>query len=170
MSDIRINKVEELKAKLVEMQSTKLPWIETMDVTVAKEELLLRDINDDFKRELVFYNQAIAAAKLAIPRLQRMKIPVFRPSDYFAEMTKSDEHMQKIRTRLLDMQKGKERQETIRRLREEKKFAVKVQKKSLVDKQKEKKKFNDAVKKHKKGMKGQLEAMLNNAEKLGYGE
>lgn len=32
----------------------------------------------------------------AIPRLLKMGIKVFRPSDYYAEMAKSDEHMQKV--------------------------------------------------------------------------
>uniref|UniRef100_A0A0N4ZQ43 rRNA-processing protein EBP2 n=1 Tax=Parastrongyloides trichosuri TaxID=131310 RepID=A0A0N4ZQ43_PARTI len=125
---------------------------------------------DDFKRELVFYNQAVAGAQIAIQKLQKLNVPVFRPPDYFAEMAKTDEHMTKVQDRLTSIQKDKERHETIRRLREEKKFAVKIQKKQLVEKQKEKKKFMDAVKKHKKGMKGQLEAMLNNANKLGYAE
>uniref|UniRef100_A0A0M3I3A2 rRNA-processing protein EBP2 n=1 Tax=Ascaris lumbricoides TaxID=6252 RepID=A0A0M3I3A2_ASCLU len=95
-----------------------------------------------------------------------MGIKVFRPSDYYAEMAKSDEHMQKVRKRMLDLQQGKERQEAIRRLREEKKFAAKVQKEVLENRQIEKRKLLEAVKRHRKGMKSQLEDMLNNAKRL----
>lgn len=44
--------------------------------------------------------QAQDAAKIAIPRLQKLGVAVFRPSDYYAEMAKSDEHMQKVATSL----------------------------------------------------------------------
>lgn len=49
----KINKVEEIKAKLAEMKNNPLPWIESMDVSVPRDELALEDINDDFKREMV---------------------------------------------------------------------------------------------------------------------
>ena len=52
------------------------------------------------------------------------------------------------------------------RLREEKKFAVKVQRSREDRKRKEKKKLLDATKKHRKGMKGQLEDMLKNAKRM----
>lgn len=42
--------------------------------------------------------------------------------------------MQKVRKRLLGIQEMKERQEAFRRIREEKKFAVKVQKVMVVQK------------------------------------
>lgn len=50
-------------------------------------------------------------------------------------------------------------------MREEKKFATKVQKQNLQNKSNEKKKLMEAVKKHKKGMKQQLEDMLNNVKR-----
>jgi hypothetical protein len=34
--------------------------------------------------------------KKALPKLEELGIPVFRPGDYFAEMSKTDEHMQKV--------------------------------------------------------------------------
>ena len=71
-----------------------------------------------------------------------------------------------MRHKLLTIQKEKERRENVRRLREEKKFAAKVQKAELERKKTEKKKLMEAVKKHHKGMKSQLERMLNNATKI----
>lgn len=71
-----------------------------------------------------------------------------------------------VRQKLLDIQKDKERHENARRLREEKKFAQKSQTAALLQKQANKRKLAEAVKSHRKGMKAQLETMLNNASKL----
>ncbi|VDM68389.1 unnamed protein product [Strongylus vulgaris] len=93
-----------------------------------------------------------------------MGIKVIRPPDYYAEMAKSDGHMQKVRKRLLKIQEGKERQEAIRRMREEKKYASKEVLEKRIS---EKKQLMEAVKKHKKGMKQQLEDMLSNVKRMG---
>lgn len=42
------------------------------------------------------YKQAQSAAIVAIERLKKMNIPIFRPPDYYAEMAKSDQHMDKV--------------------------------------------------------------------------
>lgn len=81
-------------------------------------------------------------------------------------MAKNDLHMQRVRERILQIQKDKELRESKRRLREEKRFAVKVQAANEERKRKEKRNLMEAVKKHRKGMKAQLEMMLNNAATL----
>lgn len=53
------------------------------------------DVNDDLSRELAFYKQALEAAQEARTKLLAEEIPFARPSDYFAEMIKDDEHMEK---------------------------------------------------------------------------
>ena len=53
-------------------------------------------IHNDFKRELIFYRQAQATVLEVLPRLQSMGVPTKRPEDYFAQMAKSDEHMNKV--------------------------------------------------------------------------
>jgi len=45
----------------------------------------------------MFYRQAQSAVMEALPRLKSLGIPTKRPSDYFAQMAKTDEHMQKVR-------------------------------------------------------------------------
>lgn len=72
----------------------------------------------------------------------------------------------KVRKRLNEIKKLNDKKANTRRLRDEKKFAVQVQKVQKERKLKEKKVFLEAVKKHRKGMKAQLETMLNNAEAL----
>ncbi|VDM63157.1 unnamed protein product [Angiostrongylus costaricensis] len=154
----------EIREKIAEF-AKKLPWIETVDIT-TRSTLTKEMINNDFDRELQFYQQAEKAVQLAVPRLLSLGIKVIRPSDYYAEMAKSDGHMQKVRKRLLKIQEGKERQEAIRKMREERKYAVMVKKEVLQKRNNEKKQLMEAVKKHKKGMKQQLEDMLNNVKRM----
>eukprot|EP00966_Prymnesium_polylepis_P118266 2734363-Prymnesium_polylepis.1 len=70
-------------------------WLETLAVT-STERLELDDAEDDLKRELAFYNQALSAVKVAQTRLEKLGVPHVRPDDYFAEMVKSDKHMLKV--------------------------------------------------------------------------
>jgi len=42
------------------------------------------------------YRQAQVSAKEALSKLRDLGIPTQRPEDYFAEMVKSDVHMQKV--------------------------------------------------------------------------
>ncbi|GMT15163.1 hypothetical protein PFISCL1PPCAC_6460, partial [Pristionchus fissidentatus] len=160
----KIVKAVELRQKTEEINK-KLPWVEYLDVT-SPCEMTEEIAKNDFQRELAFYKQAEHSAKIAVPRLQGMGVRVFRPTDYYAEMAKSDVHMQKIRKRLLDVQQSKDKVDTMKRLREEKRFASRVQKEAETRKLNEKKKLAAAVKAHRKGMKGQLEDMLNNARKM----
>ncbi|VDO21088.1 unnamed protein product [Haemonchus placei] len=160
-----INRTAEMREKIAEF-AKKLPWIETVDVS-TKSTLTKEMIDNDFDREMQFYLQAEKAVQIAVSRLLSMGVKVIRPSDYYAEMAKSDGHMQKVRKRLLKIQEDKERQEAIRRMREERKYASKVQKEVLEKRNSEKKQLMEAVKKHKKGMKQQLEDMLSNVKRMG---
>merc|ERR1719354_1274971 len=96
----------------------------------SKDKNLKEDdiVHNDFKREMMFYRQAQAAVLEGIPRLNSMNIPTRRPEDYFAQMLKSDQHMGKIREKLLSKQKMEERRQKVRRIRELKKNKVKAKK------------------------------------------
>ncbi|EFO24968.2 hypothetical protein LOAG_03513 [Loa loa] len=157
-----INKKAELENKVKELTKN-LTWIETLDVAVNSDHIGEKVLNDDFEREIIFYKQAEKAVQIAVLRLREMNVRIFRPTDYYAEMVKSDQHMQKIRQRMAEVEESKQKLEAIRRIREEKKFAAKVQKKVMERKQNEKKILAEAVKKHRKGVKSHLDAILNNA-------
>ena len=43
------------------------------------------------------YRQAQLAVQEALPRLQKLGVLTQRPEDYFAEMVKTDEHMQRVK-------------------------------------------------------------------------
>jgi rRNA-processing protein EBP2 len=85
------------------------------------------DPNDDLTRELEFYRIARDAAVQARALLKKDKIPFFRPSDYFAEMVKSDEHMGKVKKKMYDEAASKKASEEARKLRDAKKFGKAVQ-------------------------------------------
>ena len=100
---------------------------------------------------MLFYRQAQATVLASLEKFRAKKISSKRPDDYFAQMFKSDDHMQKIRTKLAQKQDEDERIAKIRKLRDLKKFGKQVQIKVQQKRQKEKKDMLDQVKKFRKG-------------------
>ena len=103
-----------MKVKLDEFKS-KLGWIERLDLTTSLDGVvdnILTDkekidptykvetagdrIVDDLQRETLFYRQAQAAALEGLAHVKVAGFPTKRPSDYFAQMAKSDDHMLKV--------------------------------------------------------------------------
>merc|ERR1712154_338111 len=135
-----INDVAGMEECLADLQNG-LSWIERLDVCVdmptsnkglaLEEEVasanLDGDVHNDFKREMSFYQQAQAAVLWAYPRLQTLGVPTLRPTDYFAQMAKTDEHMKKVREKLVEKKTSMERSEKAKKLRELRKFGKKVQ-------------------------------------------
>nr|XP_034979792.1 probable rRNA-processing protein EBP2 isoform X2 [Zootoca vivipara] len=146
-----------------------LAWIERLDVTshletsatnAASSQTLDKDDvdpEDDFKREMSFYRQAQASVLEALPRLHKFKIPTRRPDDYFAEMAKSDQQMQKIRHKLKSKQEAMEKSERAKQLRALRKYGKKVQTEVLQKRQKEKSTMLNAIKKYQKGLSDKLD-------------
>jgi rRNA-processing protein EBP2 len=64
--------------------------------SITSSEDVTIDVNDDLSRELAFYKQALEAAQEGRKLLLAEGVPFSRPSDYFAEMIKDDEHMEKV--------------------------------------------------------------------------
>ena len=93
---------------------------------------------DDFKRENAFYDHALDAAREALRLLKHHKIPVDRPHDYYAEMLKTDDHMQRIKQRILSETSKIEAAERARKQRDNKKFGKKVQQEVLLKRQRDK--------------------------------
>lgn len=80
----------------------------------------------------------------------RADLPFHRPTDYFAEMVKTDAHMAKIRQGLLDEQAGMKASEEARKLRDAKKFGKKVQHERLRERERDKKAVGDKLESLKK--------------------
>ena len=68
-------------------------------------------VHNGLKREILLYRQAQAAVLEGLPRLQRLGVKTKRPDDYFAQMAKSDQHMNKIRAKLLSKGAGEGRED-----------------------------------------------------------
>jgi rRNA-processing protein EBP2 len=120
-----------------ELSLKHLPWIELQTVT-SSEPIVPDDVHDDLQRELAFYAQALEATEIGLSNLRKAGIPVNRPADYFAEMVKTDAHMEKIRRKLMDERTKLVASEDARRQRELKKFGKKVQQEKLLERQKNK--------------------------------
>jgi rRNA-processing protein EBP2 len=129
-----------------------LDFIENLQVTVTRDDA---DVNDDLNRELSFYNQALKAAEIARNRFKELKIPFSRPGDYFAEMLKSDLHMQNVRKQLLEQNEQIKKSEEAKKQRQLKKFGKKVQVEKLLQRQQQKKEDLEKIKEiKKKGLNG----------------
>jgi rRNA-processing protein EBP2 len=123
-------------------------WIETTAITSKAVEQ--KDLNDDLKRELSFYEQALSAANEARDNYKKLNIPFSRPDDYFAEMLKTDQHMEKIRIKLLEENKNIQKSEQAKKQRELKKFGKKIQTEKVLERQKQKKDQLEKIKKMRK--------------------
>lgn len=173
-----------------------LPWIETLDVVNApaplapelalqmheQEERRAKQLQgnrklqqlkptedpviNDFKRETMFHRQAQAAVMFSIPRLKKMGIPTVRPEDYYAEMAKADEHMQKIRQSLQIKEQAVARSEKVRQLRQQRKVGKQMQIEATLKKHAEKKQMLNEVKKFRKGVRKDLD-FLDDKKKTG---
>jgi len=117
---------------------SKMTFGEHQSLTTS-EPVEIPDIDDDLNRELAFYKQAFDAAKKGRELLKKEKVPFERPSDYFAEMMKDDEHMGKVKGKLLEEAERKKRSQEARKLRDLKKFGKQVQVAKLQEREKEKK-------------------------------
>ncbi|KAK4307233.1 hypothetical protein Pmani_020989 [Petrolisthes manimaculis] len=194
------NNLKGLKNKLIEIKM-ELPWIERFDLINApapmapelsaeiaehsqtklkrmkgrkQPEIPMVDdqIHDDFEREMQFYRQGQAAVMEGYSRLTALDLPTNRPEDYFAQMAKSDEHMQKVRRRLVKKQIGLEISDRVKKIREMKKYGKKVQLEVEKRKQQEKKEMMTKVKmfrKHKSNTIDFLEERKNQPLRGGGG-
>ncbi|GFR58206.1 rRNA-processing protein EBP2 [Elysia marginata] len=154
-----INNREGMKQKVKEFSLSNLRWIERLDLiskpvpvsaTIGQESN--HQDNDDFNREMRFYQQAQTSVLLGLKKLAELSVPTKRPEDYFAEMAKSDNHMKKVRSKLLEKKMSLERSEKVKKMRELRKYGKKVQQEVLQQRQKEKKAMLDSVKKFRKGV------------------
>mmetsp|Transcript_10978 Transcript_10978/g.15437 ORF Transcript_10978/g.15437 Transcript_10978/m.15437 type:complete len:393 (-) Transcript_10978:232-1410(-) len=126
-----------------------MPWPETFVVMSEKplpfnnsdddEGTSQLDVHDDLKRELVFYNAALDAVHNARKKCEEFSIPFTRPEDYFAEMVKTDDHMAKIKDKLIFETKKMEAVEQRKSNREHKLRAKESHAHRLAEKAKAKK-------------------------------
>ncbi|KAK9705761.1 hypothetical protein RND81_07G079800 [Saponaria officinalis] len=123
-------------------------WIHTLAIDIDLDQEV--DVNDDLARETAIYTQALHGTREAYAKLESRGQPYLRPSDYYAEMVKSDTHMEKVKKKLLVEKKELEEQEQRRKDRENKRFAKQVQAEKQKERSKDKKEQIESVKKWRK--------------------
>ena len=124
--------------------SSKLAFSEHQSIISAEPTSIL-DVNDDLTRELAFYKQSLDAVREARALLKKEGVPFSRPTDYFAEMVKSDEHMGKIKQKMTDEAANKKAAAEARKQRDLKKFGKQVQIAKLQERDKAKRETLDKI-------------------------
>ncbi|KAG7532168.1 hypothetical protein FFLO_03796 [Filobasidium floriforme] len=128
-----------------EMNITKaMPWGEHLTLT-TRETLEDVDPNDDLKREVAFYKQALSIVDRARKLCKQADIPFTRPSDYYAEMVKSDVHMERVRTRLVDEATGIKKSEAAKKQRDLKKYGKQIQHEKLKQRVQDRKGMDERI-------------------------
>ena len=130
--------------KSIALPYSKLQFSDHMSTTTA-ESVQIGDIDDDLNRELAFYKQSLDAVYEARSKLKKEGVPFSRPIDYFAEMVKTDEHMGKIKQKLVDQAAGAKASAEARKQRDLKKFGKQVQIAKQQERAKEKKDTMDKI-------------------------
>lgn len=124
-----INDVEALEEKLKEIRypvpfgMRRVPWIETLAVTAAEptpdlpadaqdsqsassktivktQKAANSPANQDREREQYFVKLLSSSMEVALTRVRALSLKFTRPSDFLAEMLKSDQHMEKVRAHI----------------------------------------------------------------------
>ena len=103
------------------------------------------DPNDDLTRELEFYRIARTAATEARALLKKEGVPFTRPNDYFAEMAKSDEQMERVKRKMREEAANKKAAAEARALRDAKKFGKAVQVAKVQERAREKREMLEKI-------------------------
>ncbi|MCJ1447188.1 MAG: rRNA-processing protein and EBNA1-binding protein ebp2 [Stictis urceolatum] len=114
-----------------------LPFSTNQSVT-SSAQIEIADVHDDLTREQAFYKQCLDAAVEGRARLRKEGVPFTRPNDYFAEMVKTDEHMGKIKAKMVEEAANKKAAAEARKQRDLKKFGKSVQVAKLQERDKAK--------------------------------
>jgi rRNA-processing protein EBP2 len=104
-------------------------WLEHQSVTVPKAETI--DVEDEFKRELSFYNTALSATQIALSKLSALSVPIWRPDDYLTDMLKTDWQMGSVKQNLIEQKKRVEVVQARRQMKKTKKFSETAHKKDV---------------------------------------
>ena len=111
------------------------------------------ELSNDVLREVQIYNNTLANTVRAIKELEKTNEKIYRPEDFYAEMFKDDEHMQKIRSRLEKKKQEVVDSEQNRKNKQQKKYQKQVKHRKNIDAAKEKNKNLNAIENWKQSIK-----------------
>ncbi|WWC62511.1 uncharacterized protein I303_105107 [Kwoniella dejecticola CBS 10117] len=154
MRKVTINNKPAMRTIIDSIKVTNMPWPEHL--VLNSKEIVEVDPSDDLQREMAFYKLALECIPQAKKLATKHDIPFTRPNDYYAEMVKSDEHMERVRTKLVEEAQGIKKSEAAKKQRDLKKFGKQIQHEKLKQREMDKKSFQDRVsglkRKRKEGM------------------
>lgn len=106
LHEVRQNFYNRLESKKLIKKFGKIPFTEHLSVTHAKPCVIAEgaralEINDDIKREMTFYNLCRENVMQGMRILVQAQVPISRPDDFLAEMLKTDDHMSKVKSKLM---------------------------------------------------------------------
>jgi rRNA-processing protein EBP2 len=111
---VQVNEIERLEtltkninSEFVKQFSSKgknPSWLETLLVINPENMDQTLNVDDDIKRELLFYNATHSNTIQALRKLKDHGEKINRPDDFFAEMIKSDNQMDKIKYKFISEQ------------------------------------------------------------------
>lgn len=132
-------------------RNTVITKLETDDS--AKDATPQTNISPEVLIEVKIYNTALENTKKALGWCTKNDIRVHRPVDFYAEMFKSDAHMDKIKNKLEAKKNSVIKQERERLNKKQKKFQKQLRHNKNIDAAKEKKRNLDAIDKWKSEIK-----------------
>ena len=126
-------------AKLIKRQG-KIPFTEHMCVSGDNLVEIPTElpVHNEIKREIAFYNVTRENVMKGMQFLVQSKVPISRPDDFFAEMYKSDAHMNGIKSRILKQQAKMQSFEEKKHRSENKKFHKAIKDHKMKEKHQEK--------------------------------
>jgi len=145
-----INQESKILEQLEDIE-TSLTWDETLDITTNESaSSKVVNVHDDLQRELAFYELSILGVLEAQKRFDAAGVDHKRPVDYYAEMVKTDDHMAKVRHKLLEDENSAKIAEEKRKQRLARKYGKQVQVERQKEKAAEKKDHMQAIDKWRK--------------------
>lgn len=114
------------------------------------------DVEDDFAREDAIYQQALETVLKGEKLMKQAKILFERPVDYYAEMVKTDDHMRRVREKMLGDQSAIESSEKAKKQRALRKAGKSIQQDVLAKRQRDKTDSLQKIARHRKGLKNQV--------------
>ena len=117
-------KVEEVSYKAPEGM-TRVPWIETLQLSNAIVTTEFNSAEDSVKIEKAMHDATLLSVKEGYRRLAAMNVPATRPNDFMAEMLRDDTVMSNVKAKLAEEAAKIKSVETRKRVQAEKKFVKK---------------------------------------------
>jgi len=139
-----LQKLQDIEYK-VPADAKRVPWVDTLCIDGWKEMPKGVKSKDGVKLESAFLDLAGDAVKEAYRRLKVMKVPCSRPTDFYAEMLRTDSQMFRVRERAAEEQRRIKIVENRKKSQAAKKFAKNVRTKRIQDKAGEKSKTLDEI-------------------------